>query len=97
MFDWFDASASVAFGKQLADDLLVSLSAGAGRHEAKFAAKAEKALIKADARVRDFRRTHKLNVYKRSKLANSFLWALKDGGCAPDYAQELTEWLTYRL
>jgi hypothetical protein len=97
MFKWFDASASVDFGRQLANDLLTSLSAGAGRHEAKFAAKAEKALVKADGKVRDFRRAHKLNFYTRSRLANTFLWTLKDGGCAPDYAQELTEWLTYRL
>lgn len=97
MFNWFDARASVDFGRQLATDLLAALSAGVGRHEAKFAAKAEKALIKADGKVRDFRRTHKLNFYKRSRLANTFLWTLKDGGCAPEYAQELTEWLTYRL
>jgi hypothetical protein len=97
MFDWFDARPSVDFARQLATELLAELAGGAGRHQAKFAAKAEKALIRADGKVRDFRRTHKLNVYTRSRLANTFLWALKDGGCAPEYAQELTEWLTYRL
>jgi hypothetical protein len=97
MFNWFNAGACVAFGQQLANELLHELSAGAGRHQAKFAGKAEKALIRADGKVRDFRRAHKLNFYTRSRLANAFLWTLKDGGCAADYAQELTEWLTYRL
>jgi hypothetical protein len=97
MFNWFDARASVDFGRQLATEVLALLAAGAARGEAKFSAKAEKALIKADARVREFRRAHKLNFYTRSRLANSFLWSLKDAGCPPDYAQELTEWLTYRL
>jgi hypothetical protein len=96
MLKWFDARPSVAFGQELARELLDALGA-AGTRDAKFAAKAEKALIRADGKVRDFRRTQPMNVYKRSRLANAFLWALKDGGCPDDYARELTEWLTYRL
>lgn len=97
MFGWFDARECVELGRALAQELLPVLEKGAVRGQAKFAAKAEKALVKTDARVREFRRTHKLNFYKRSRLANSFLWTLKDGGCPEDYAQELTQWLTFRL
>jgi len=97
MLDWFKTRECVEFGRQLASEVLVTLEAGADRKEHKFAAKAEKVLIKTDGKVRDFQRTHTLNFYKRSKLANSFLWTLKEGGCPEAYAQELTEWLTYRL
>lgn len=97
MFNWFDVRPSVRFGQELAQELLTSLSAMTGKRDAKFAAKAEKALIKADRRVHDFCRKERMNFYKRSRLANAFLWTLKDGGCPEQYATELTGWLTHRL
>ena len=97
MFGWLDTRECVRFGQQLANKLLPALEAGAERHKGKFAAKAEKALIRTDGEVREFRQAHKLNFYKRSRLANSFLWALKDGGCPEGYARELTDWLSHRL
>jgi hypothetical protein len=54
-------------------------------------------LIQADRRVRQFTAGERMNVYKKGKLANAFLWTLTDGGCPPDYAKELTEWLSFRL
>jgi hypothetical protein len=97
MFSWFDTRPSVQFARDLAQDLLKTLVSSTEARDAKFKVKAEKALIRADARVREFRRVHAMNFYKRSKLANTFLWTLRDGGCPADYATELTEWLTYRL
>lgn len=97
MFNWLDTKASVRFGQDLAQDLLTVLIASTGARDAKFTTKAEKALIRADGKVRDFRTRERLNFYKKSKLANAFLWTLRDGGCPPDYADELTEWLTLRL
>jgi hypothetical protein len=97
MFDWFATSRVKTFGKELAAQVLSDLGAFSGKHDAKFAAKAEKLLIRADQRVREFKAGERMNVYKRAKLANAFLWHLKDSGCAPEYAQQLTEWLTYRL
>ena len=65
--------------------------------DAKFTAKAEKTLVKAARQLQDFKARQPLNFYTRSKLANAFLWALKDAGCPPAYADELAEWLTLRL
>ena len=93
MMDWFDTRRSVAFAQELARDFLGSL----GERDPQFEKKAKKALARADTKVRGFRDTERLNFYKRSKLANTFLWTLKDGGCPGDYASELTEWLTLRL
>jgi hypothetical protein len=97
IFSWFSSRASVRFGRELAGFVLSELSASTARKEAKFTAKAEKALIRADQRVRQFKAAERMNVYKKAKLANAFLWTLKDKGCPPDYATELTEWLSLRL
>ena len=97
MFNWFAAAGAENFGKDLARFILTELSASAGKRDAKFSARAEKILIRADLRVREFRARERLNFYKKSRLANAFLWALKDGGCDEAYLTELTDWLTIRL
>ena len=97
MLSWFDTKESVRFANDLAEELMETLSAKTALRDAKFTAKAEKALIRADGKVRSFRARERMNVYKKAKLANAFLWHLKDRGCPEDYAQELTEWLTLRL
>jgi hypothetical protein len=97
MFDWFSTSRSEAFAKELAGQFLQDLHASAGKADAKFSVRAEKVLGRLDARVRAFAASERMNFYKRAKLANTFLWTLKDGGCPEDYAQQATEWLTFRL
>jgi hypothetical protein len=97
MFDWFATAAAQAFAKEQAEYILKQLRGSLDKRDAKFTAKAEKVLVNVDRNTREFRAREKMNVYKKSRLANAFLWALKDGGCPEDYAQQLTEWLTYRL
>jgi hypothetical protein len=97
MFTWFSSSESVRFGKELATFVLSEVAASAGKADAKFTAKAEKALQRADQRLQDFKRGERMNVYKKAKLANAFLWTLKDRGCSEEYADRLTEWLSVRL
>jgi len=97
MFSWFSSSESVRFGHELATFVLAELSGSARKGDAKFTAKAEKALVRADQRVREFKARERLNVYKKGKLANAFLWKLRDSGCSQDYANQLTDWLSVRL
>lgn len=97
MFSWFSTSASVRFGQELATDLMKELSGSTGKADAKFTAKAEKALVRADQRVQEFKARERMNVYKKAKLANAFLWKLKDSGCSQEYANQLTDWLSVRL
>src|SRR3990172_1665159 len=42
------------------------------------------------ARAGKFARTHKLNVYKKARLANQFKWALKDAGYPPEFVESWT-------
>ena len=97
MLKWWSSSESQAFGSELARFLLAELSDSLGKGEAKFAGKVEKVLLRADQRIAEFKRQNSLNFFQRAKLANTFLWKLKDGGCSEEYATKLTEWLSMRL
>jgi hypothetical protein len=97
MLTWFATAESRRFGEELAASIMADLAGVTGKRDAKFTARAEKVLIKAARRVEAFRAREPLNFYKKSKLANAFLWKLKDSGCPPEYAQELTEWLSMWL
>lgn len=97
MFSWFSTSESERFGKELATLVLSELAASAAKSDAKFNAKAEKTLLRGHQRLQDFKLREKLNVYKKAKLANAFLWTLKDKGCDDKLANQLTEWLSVRL
>lgn len=94
---WFAAAPAEAFGAELAAFILGELKGSLVKRDAKFAARAEKALGRAAQRAQEFKAREPLNFYKKAKLANAFLWSLKDGGCPEDYANELTDWLTMRL
>lgn len=97
MFNWFATAQAQQFAKEQADFILQQLRGTMDKRDAKFTAKAEKVLVRVDRSARDFRARERMNFYKKARLANTFLWTLKDGGCPPDYAQQLTEWLTFRL
>jgi len=97
MLNWFSSTESVRFGNELATFVLSELAASTAKDQAKFAAKAERALLRADQRLQEFKARERLNVYKKAKLANSFLWTLRDSGCTNEYADQLTSWLSSRL
>lgn len=97
MLKWFATADIESFGKELASFILSELKGSVHKRDAKFAGKAEKVLAQAGQRVAEFRAREPMNFYKKAKLANAFLWALKDAGCPEVYANELTDWLTMRL
>jgi hypothetical protein len=94
---WLETAPSRQFAAELAAFILKDLNSRQAGKEGKFMQKAQKVLVKSAIRVQAFKAQHPLNFYQRSRLANAFLWALKDGGCPTEYADELTEWLTLRL
>jgi hypothetical protein len=97
LFGWFDSKDAKGFARELAQFIVGELRGKMDSRDAKFTKKAEKTLVQAARRLQDFKADHSLNVLTKSKLANEFLWALKDAGCPEAYADELTEWLTLRL
>jgi hypothetical protein len=97
IFSWFNTKEVREFGHSLAQFMMDEIPADARVKDTKFAAKAAKTMQKAARRLQDFKASHELNPYKRAKLANAFLWGLRDAQCPTAYADELTEWLTLRL
>jgi hypothetical protein len=94
---WFSAAETESFGKELAAFIVSELKGSLHKRDAKFGAKADKTLQRAAAKVQEFKAREPMNFYKKAKLANAFLWGLKDAGCPEDYANQLTDWLTVHL
>lgn len=94
---WLDASEGEAFAKGLASSILAELSSATAFKDKKYRVKLDKVLTKSQRQVEQFKVTHRLNFYKKSRMANAFLWTLKDAGCPQEVAAELTDWLTLRL
>lgn len=97
IFSWLSTASAERFGKELAGFILGEVSGSLRKADTKFAGKVEKVLLRADQQVHEFKMRERVNFYQRAKLANAFLWTLKDGGCSREYADKLTEWLTLRL
>lgn len=97
MLSFFSTADATRFGKDLAGFLLSELGSALAKTDTKFAAKVTKVLLRADQQVAQFKARHSTNFYQRSRLANTFLWTLKEGGCSQEYADKLTSWLTMRL
>lgn len=93
----FGSAEGDTLARELAAQLLQQLGNAADRGDKKFQARAGRALNTADQRIAAFKKAHRLNWLQRSRTSNTFLWALKDGGCPDAYARELTEWLVARL
>lgn len=96
---WLDAKKSKEFGTALADFFIEKIPVENNQtvDEEYFARKTKKALIAMEAQVVEFKKTNKLNIYKRAQLGNTFKWALKNAGYAPEYINELTMWLLKQL
>jgi len=97
MLSWLDAGEAQKFGTALALFFMEKMPLEANQNEGKFKAKAQQVLVKMAQQAETFRRTNKLNAYKKAKLGNAFKWQLKDAGYDPVYVDELTEWLVLRL
>lgn len=91
MFSWLDASDAQKFGTTLADFLIERIPAdGSGRKE-KSLAKKQEVVNKMLLQIEIFKANHKLNVYKKAKLANSFKWKLLDAQFESELVDELTK------
>jgi hypothetical protein len=96
---WFDATASKEFGTTLAEFFIerVPIDRDQDVDEEYFARKTKKTLAAMEAKVSEFRKQNKLNVYKRMQLGNTFKSTLTQAGYAQEYVNELTLWLVKQL
>lgn len=97
MLHWFDAREAKAFGTALAAEFIRQVAPARDLPQHKFAKKADAALAKIARDTAEFRKTHRLNVYKRAQLTNQFKWTMKDAGYEAEYIDKLTDWLVLKL
>jgi hypothetical protein len=97
IFDWFDAKEVDAFGAELAAILIEKLPPVPSAKKDLTLAKRRDILNKLFYKIGQFKRNHKLNVYRKAKFGTSFQWALKDAGYDEAFVNELTKELLTKM
>ena len=91
--DWFNTKEVDEVADAIVADLVKRLPPAPGPHTRKTADRLRKTHDVIFARLEQFVRARKLNIYKMARLANRVRWALRDAG----YATEFTDALSYEL
>lgn len=91
MLNWFNAKAEKEFGLQLAEFVIKEMPTElAKKKQDKTVLKRQKVMQQAASMILEFKRDHRLNVYKKAQLGNSFRWRLLDEKFDADVVSELT-------
>ena len=91
--DWFNTKEVDEVADAIVADLVRRLPPAPGPHTRKTADRLKKTHDVIFARLEQFARSRKLNIYKKARLANRVRWALREAG----YAAEFTDALSYEL
>lgn len=98
LFSWFDAREASQFGLSMADFLAKRIPPEAiPATEKKPLRKAGEVISKLHIQLQQFATNHRLNMYKKAKLANAFQWRLFDLGYDKRIVEELTKELLRSL
>lgn len=97
LFDWFDGREATRFGLTLANYFAERLTCAESGNRKKTHKKQTETLTALFAQAARFRTAHKLNMYKKAKLANAFKWSLVDRGYDPGFVDEITRELLLHL
>ena len=98
LFNWFDAREAEQCGLSLALFFAERVTVEACCNDKKpLAKKRQEVLGKLFGQAEQFKREHKLNIYKKAKLGNAFKWKLKNLGYDAGYVDELTRELIIKL
>jgi len=91
IFNWLDTKDVDALADRVSRNLFQRLPPAALETEGKKAeAKRRKTYEEVLLEARGFSREHKLNVYKKARLANRFKWALIEAGYPSEFVNEMT-------
>ena len=93
-FDWLNTKEVDEFACSLVDDLVRRLPPPAANSEKEWTPhRLRDTHDVIFARVEKFARTHRLNVFKKARLGNTFKWTLSQAG----YEREFVDSLTYDI
>ena len=98
ILSWLDASEAKKFGESLAHYFMEKTPAIPENKTSKFAVKKQEELLtKMSQQLVRFKLEHKLNIYKKAQIGNSFKWKLKDAGYDSVYVDQMTSWLMVKI
>ena len=91
LFEWFDTEEGDELARAIVTELVKRVPPTTlPAKDRKAATRLRNTHDAIFARAGKFARTHKLNVYKKARLANQFRWALKDAGYPPEFIDSWT-------
>jgi hypothetical protein len=91
--NWFDATEAKKFGTDLAHFFIERIPLEPTGKKEKSLAKKKEVLDKMFARIAQFKEKHKLNIYKKAQLGNTFKWELSEAGYDEEFVDDLTKML----
>ena len=88
-----------AFAKALAQELAERCAPGDGERPAdkRGQRRLTRALEGVYTKARDYRRVHRLGVYRKARLGNTFKWELKALGYSEPFVEETTKGLVVSI
>lgn len=90
IFQWFASAEATELGNSLAKTYLGSAQKGGHKSEKKQQKKNTALLNSMASQINTFKKDHKLNFYKKAKIANAFKWTLLDAGYTPAEVDDIT-------
>jgi len=97
LLNWFDAREAKVFGETLAKHFAAVAPSAERYGDKAFEMKTSKVFKQMADQVATFKRQHKLNMFKKAQLGNTFRWHLLDLGLDKHYVDKLTHWLMIEL
>jgi hypothetical protein len=97
LLQWFDASAAVEFGEQMAAEVARIVPLDAGQAKRKSVAKQLDKFRRAITHASDLKAQGRLNIYKKARCANTLRWALIDKGYPKPFVEEVVRLVLTRL
>jgi hypothetical protein len=89
VLDWLDTRTAVAFAHTIAQEIRQSMPPSDELPGKKEAGKRAKKIERIANQAKAFSRDHRLNFYKKAKLANTLKWSLKEGGYSDVFIREI--------
>ena len=96
-FNYFNTDTAKLFGVAMAQSYIEQMSTKRKIDDRKLAALSLRAVEKIEFKIKDFKKSNKLNFYKVAQAANAFKWEMKDAGYDEAQVDKLTEWFVIKL
>jgi hypothetical protein len=96
ILNWFDADEARSFGQTLANFYIERLPPSADKQKSN-EKREQEVLSKMFHKIAQFKLSHKLNIYKKAQLGNTFKWALRNAGYPSPIIDALTTQMMLKL